>query len=151
MPCRQPSIASLICLYLQQNQGNVVPSTPVKGQADQSIRPPGWTGGVVNQARAHLLAATLGGSGSEPRNLVTMDQGANLRMFHEFEGEAAEIAATNPTHCYAYTVTPEYLGTPGKAEDRSLMMPHRVIGNLVDLCTGEVEINQRHVDNLLPH
>lgn len=120
-------------------------------EADQSIRPPGWTGGVVNQARAHLLAATLGGSGSEPRNLVTMDQGANLRMFHEFEGEAAEIAATNPTHCYAYTVTPEYLGTPGKAEDRSLMMPHRVIGNLVDLCTGEVEINQRHVDNLLPH
>ena len=120
-------------------------------EADQSIRPPGWTGGVVNQARAHLLAATLGGSGSEPRNLVTMDQGANLRMFHEFEGEAAEIAATNPTHCYAYTVTPEYLGTPGKAEDRSLMMPHRVTGNLVDLCTGEVEINQRHVDNLLPH
>lgn len=123
--------------------------------ADHSIEPPGWTGGgpdLANQARTHLLGQALGGSGSERRNLVTFDQGANLRMFNEFERDTIAIATTSDTAtCFEYTVTPEYLGIPKSPTDRSALMPHRITATLVDLCTGETLINRRFVDNLLPH
>jgi peptidoglycan hydrolase-like protein with peptidoglycan-binding domain len=125
--------------------------------ADNSILPPGWTGGgkdSANQARAHLLGDKLGGSGSEPRNLVTFDQGANVRMFNEFEKEAIEIAiaiANGTRICFEYIVTPEYLRIPKSTTDRSALMPHRITGTLINLCTGEILINRRFVDNLLPH
>jgi DNA/RNA non-specific endonuclease len=122
--------------------------------ADARITPPGWTGGgrdSAGQARTHLLGKALGGSGSEARNLVTFERGANLRMFAEFEKDVREIVITMPTDCFEYSVTPEYLSTPKSPTDRSNLMPHRIRASLTNLCTGEVPINGRTVDNLLPH
>lgn len=123
--------------------------------ANHAIEPPGWTGGGTdraNQARTHLLGQALGGSGSEARNLVTFDQGANVRMFNEFERDTIAITSTSEAAtCFRYTVTPEYLGIPKSPTDRSALMPHRITATLVDLCTGETLINRRFVDNLLPH
>jgi peptidoglycan hydrolase-like protein with peptidoglycan-binding domain len=124
-------------------------------EANPAIEPPGWTGGGVHladQARAHLLGRELGGSGNERRNLVTMDAGANRRMYAEFEKETHDISSTSdPDTCFEYTVIPEYLGLPKSPTDRSALMPHRVRATLVDLCTDAVLINGRFVDNLLPH
>lgn len=123
--------------------------------ADDSILPPGWTGGgkgSAGQARAHLLGDKLGGSGSERRNLVTFDQGANLRMFNEFERETIDIVITSGDGmCFRYIVTPEYLGIPKSETDRSRLMPHRIVATLINLCTGQTVVNRRFVDNLLPH
>jgi peptidoglycan hydrolase-like protein with peptidoglycan-binding domain len=132
-------------------KGKPDPGTPT----DRSIEPPGWTGGgkdLANQARTHLLGQALGGSGSERRNLVTFDQGANVRMFNEFERETIDITSTSdPATCFKYIVTPEYIGSPKSPTDRSALMPHRITATLVDLCTDAVLINHRSVDNLLPH
>jgi RHS repeat-associated protein len=42
--------------------------------AAQSLRPPGFMGGAANQARGHLLARMLGGSGDTLDNLFTITQ-----------------------------------------------------------------------------
>ncbi|WP_031479179.1 RHS repeat-associated core domain-containing protein [Streptomyces bicolor] len=42
--------------------------------ANQSIHPPGFLGGDYNQARGHLLAKMLGGSGDIPENLFAITQ-----------------------------------------------------------------------------
>ena len=54
--------------------------------------PPGWQGHGTryNEARAHLLARRLGGSGTDARNIVTMThQGANTPQMSSFEGKVA--------------------------------------------------------------
>ncbi|NEA59592.1 hypothetical protein G3I60_36905 [Streptomyces sp. SID13666] len=43
-------------------------------KANNSLRPPGFLGGNENQARGHLLAAMLGGSGNTLDNLFTITQ-----------------------------------------------------------------------------
>ncbi|MEZ4330070.1 MAG: DNA/RNA non-specific endonuclease [Polyangiales bacterium] len=57
--------------------------------ANGSIRPPGWEGGLHphHHNRAHLLGNALGGSGDEPRNLITMTSGSNHP--HMYVPEAA--------------------------------------------------------------
>jgi hypothetical protein len=45
-------------------------------KSDRRIAPPGWSGHgrIHNEARAHLAGRDLGGSGEDPRNIVTMTQ-----------------------------------------------------------------------------
>ncbi|MEU6774795.1 RHS repeat-associated core domain-containing protein [Streptomyces sp. NPDC046759] len=43
-------------------------------EANPSIRPPGFLGGAYNQARGHMLARMLGGSGDHPDNLFAITQ-----------------------------------------------------------------------------
>lgn len=74
--------------------------------ADRRLTPPGWQGNgrKYNEARSHLLARDLGGSGSDMRNIVTLTQnGANTPQMRDFEqgvarrvrgGEVVEYSAT---------------------------------------------------------
>jgi RHS repeat-associated protein len=50
--------------------------------------PPGWQGGghPHHQQRSHVVADTLGGSGSDPRNLVTLTDGSNHPGMSSVEG-----------------------------------------------------------------
>lgn len=64
---------------------------------DRRVHPPGWQGHGTkyNEARAHLVANQLGGTGRDPRMLVTMTQtGANAPQMSGFErGVAARARA----------------------------------------------------------
>jgi hypothetical protein len=76
-------------------------------KADRRQTPPGWQGNGkrFNEARCHLLAKQLGGSGSDPRNLVTLTQRpSNSPEMRSFEdrikrqvrtGEVVEYSATS--------------------------------------------------------
>jgi hypothetical protein len=62
-------------------------------EASQRLRPPGWQGNGrdFNEARGHLLANSLGGSGEDMRNLVTLTQNpANSPYMRDFEGRVAQ-------------------------------------------------------------
>lgn len=74
-------------------------------KADRRQTPPGWQGNgdKFKEARGHLLAKQLGGSGRDPRNLVTLTQKpSNSPQMQSFEdrvrrrvraGEVVEYAA----------------------------------------------------------
>jgi hypothetical protein len=54
----------------------------------RSITPPGFQGGVAGQARGHLLGNQLGGSGTDVRNIVTLQQNpANMPVMRSFENQ----------------------------------------------------------------
>jgi hypothetical protein len=79
-------------------------------EASRSIRPPGFQGGSANQARGHLLGRQLGGSGTEPRNLVTLQQRpANTPAMSTYEGRVR--AAVESGQTVQYSSTPVYDGT----------------------------------------
>ncbi len=55
---------------------------------DRNLEPPGWQGHgrIFNEARGHLLANALGGTGKEMWNLVTQtQQGSNTPQMRHFE------------------------------------------------------------------
>jgi hypothetical protein len=64
-------------------------------KADPRLKPPGWQGNgrIFNEARGHLLAKGLGGTGREMWNLVTLThRGANTPQMSNFErGVAARV------------------------------------------------------------
>jgi hypothetical protein len=79
-------------------------------EASRSIRPPGFQGGAANQARGHLLGRQLGGSGTEPRNLVTLEQrAANTPVMSTYEGRVR--AAVESGQTVQYASRPVYDGT----------------------------------------
>ena len=78
--------------------------------ASPSIRPPGFQGSHAGQARGHLLGAQLGGSGTDPRNLVTMQQTpANSPVMRGFENLVR--VAVEGGQVVDLTVTPIYSGS----------------------------------------
>ncbi len=90
------------------NKGNIGKGT------DASFTPPGWITGlnVVGQAtkiaRGHLLANILGGSGSDPRNIVPIcHQSTNTDMKNDIEIRVRDLVnnGTCPTVDYEVTVT----------------------------------------------
>lgn len=61
-------------------------------KANPKLKPPGWSGHGTNhnEARGHLLAKVLGGSGSDMRNLVTQTHAPmNSSWMRDFEVEVA--------------------------------------------------------------
>ncbi|MFI0397169.1 DUF4781 domain-containing protein [Paracoccus jiaweipingae] len=75
--------------------------------ARSSIRPPGFDGGGANHSRGHLLARMLGGSGDDPRNLVTLFQrDTNSPVMSDFERQVYLAAQAGET--VNYRVTPIY-------------------------------------------
>lgn len=79
-------------------------------RANTDIRPPGFAGGSFGQARGHLWARALGGSGDDARNLVTLLQyPANSPHMSAFEG--AVRTALQRGESVFYTVTPVYNGS----------------------------------------
>ncbi len=61
-------------------------------RASRRLRPPGWSGNgnAFNEARGHLLANMLGGTGREMQNLATLTQKpTNSPQMRNFEDEVA--------------------------------------------------------------
>jgi hypothetical protein len=78
--------------------------------ASRSILPPGFAGGAANHARGHLIARALGGSGRDPRNLVTLfNRGANSPVMRDFEAQVANAVRAGQT--VRYEVVPIYRGS----------------------------------------
>lgn len=82
------------------------------GSSVPTFDPPGWQGGAhpFHQQRSHLLADTLGGSGSDARNLVTLTDGANHPGMSTSEGQIRRYLRNNPTSSVTLEVTPHYTG-----------------------------------------
>lgn len=82
------------------------------GTSPPTIDPPGWVGGnhPFHQQRSHLLADTLGGSGSDARNLVTLTDGANHPGMSSVEGQLRRNLRANPTSSVMLEVKPHYVG-----------------------------------------
>ncbi|HST62996.1 MAG TPA: RHS repeat-associated core domain-containing protein, partial [Longimicrobium sp.] len=64
-----------------------------------TFNPPGWVGGQHphHQQRSHLIADTFGGSGSDPRNLVALTDGANHPGMSKLEGQIRRHVAAGNT------------------------------------------------------
>ncbi|HSU60203.1 MAG TPA: RHS repeat-associated core domain-containing protein [Bryobacteraceae bacterium] len=77
-----------------------------------TIDPPGWQGGEhpYHQQRSHLVADTFGGSGDDPRNLVTLTDGSNHPGMSEQEGKIRNYLKNNPDGRVLMEVTAEYDG-----------------------------------------
>lgn len=88
-------------------EGTLVPSMYNQGtKANDRIEPPGWKGqGTLhNQARGHLLAKILGGSGDIEHNLVTLEQNwTNSPVMRDFELDVAQALRGGETIKYAST------------------------------------------------
>jgi hypothetical protein len=79
-------------------------------EASQAIRPPGFAGGAAGQARGHLIARMLGGTGRDARNLVTLYQNpVNSPIMRDFEQEVYNAVDAGQT--VKYSVQPIYRGT----------------------------------------
>lgn len=77
--------------------------------ASSSIKPPGFLGGAEGHARGHLLGRQLGGSGKDPRNLVTLHQNpVNTPVMSSFERQVRKAVEAGET--VNYSVTPIYKG-----------------------------------------
>jgi hypothetical protein len=76
------------------------------------IKPPGWAGNgtLNNQARGHLFAKQLGGSGDMAENLVTLQQNwVNTPVMRGFENQVRMGA--QPGEIIQYSAVPNYRGT----------------------------------------
>jgi hypothetical protein len=78
--------------------------------AAQSIRPPGFGGQAAGQARGHLIAKMLGGTGQDARNLVTLYQNpVNSPIMRDLEQQIYNAVESGQT--VRYSVEPIYRGT----------------------------------------
>jgi len=92
-------------------------------KAARSIRPPGWQEKAPDkprpdQQRGHLNAAVLGGTGTDPRNLMTIPSNTNQEMW-SFERIVRDRAKSGEV--LEYQVHPFYDG-PGQSPSMVLMM-----------------------------
>ena len=77
--------------------------------AKSSIRPAGFGGQAQGHARGHLLGNQLGGSGSDPRNLMTIYQNpVNHPVMSSIEANVRK--AVEGGQIVNYKVTPIYNG-----------------------------------------
>jgi hypothetical protein len=79
-------------------------------KASGSIKPPGYGGQAAGQAKGHLIARSLGGSGGDARNLVTLYQNpVNTPIMSGFERAVANAVRAGET--VRYEVVPIYRGS----------------------------------------
>lgn len=84
---------------------HVLTGTP----ASRHITPPGFEGQPAGHARGHLLGAQIGGSGTDPKNLVTIHQTpANLPEMVSYERRVRK--ALEAGQQVDYSSTPVYVG-----------------------------------------
>ncbi|MCF0115618.1 MAG: DNA/RNA non-specific endonuclease, partial [Erysipelotrichaceae bacterium] len=77
--------------------------------ASASIKPPGFGGQASGHARGHLLGNQLGGTGKDPRNLVTIYQNpVNHPVMSGIESKVRKAVEAGQT--IRYSVTPVYNG-----------------------------------------
>ena len=77
---------------------------------DAVIDPPGWQGGEhpYHQQRGHLIAKHHGGSGNDPRNIVTITDGTNHPGMTKLENKITRHVKNGNT--VSIKVTPNYNG-----------------------------------------
>ncbi len=81
----------------------------IGSSASSSIKPPGFLGGGEGHARGHLFGSQLGGSGKDPRNLVTLYQNpVNTPVMSSFERQVRKAVEAGET--INYSVAPIYKG-----------------------------------------
>ena len=91
-------------------RATIVPEMIGTGSDAPRIRPPGFGGQQAGHARGHLLGSQLGGSGTEPRNLVTLFQNpANHPAMSGFEAQIR--AAVEAGQTVDYWSVPVYEGS----------------------------------------
>lgn len=110
-PWRRPDIRPRALNSSGQATGVAATLTaPLLGTGTRATgRPPGWrgNGNVFNEARGHLQARSLGGSGSDPRNRVTQTHiGSNTPQMSSFE--AAVARRVRDGEVIEYSATPLY-------------------------------------------
>lgn len=82
-------------------------------EANRKLKIPGFSGGTSNQARGHILAKRLGGSGDIRDNLFTITQNpTNSPMMSADEGKIYDAVAKGET--VTYNVYPEYADSTAK-------------------------------------
>ncbi|MEW5655235.1 DNA/RNA non-specific endonuclease [Streptomyces cinereoruber] len=82
-------------------------------EASRQLRPPGFSGGAHNQARGHLLANRLGGSGDTLDNLFTITQNpTNSPKMRDYEGKIYGAVAAGEK--VTYNVYLEYANSNAK-------------------------------------
>jgi hypothetical protein len=88
-------------------------------KARQRIRPPGFEGEAAGHARGHLFPRELGGSGRDPRNLVTLSQRpTNDPHMSSFDKVIAQKVRSGEV--IEYSSTPLY--TPGIGAPGAILM-----------------------------
>jgi hypothetical protein len=87
-------------------RGPIAPGT----RADRNIEPPGFQGGSANQSRGHLRGKQLGGSGTDPDNLITITQ-TPTNNSHMLREENAVRRAVESGEDVMYSVILEYDGS----------------------------------------
>jgi RHS repeat-associated protein len=72
------------------------------GSSPPTFDPPGWVSGEHpdHQQRSHIMADTLGGSGSDRRNLITLTDGSNHPGMSTLEGKIRRHVAAGNTVLY---------------------------------------------------
>ncbi|HEX8409525.1 MAG TPA: DNA/RNA non-specific endonuclease, partial [Thermoanaerobaculia bacterium] len=83
-----------------------------------TIRPPGWHDGGCpsHHNRGHLVGNAVGGSGAEPKNLVTLVAGTNHPIMYSFESIVKKYVTNKPGDKFYYVIWARYSGytlTPG--------------------------------------
>lgn len=113
--------------------------------ASGRIKPPGWIDGYpiseggAGQARAHLLAKDLGGSGSVESNLVTFQQNpTNTPKMSNFEQKVKKYVNDTGESVY-YQVTPLHNNTEGQ--------PYGVRMEAVSANGEGLNMNEEIIDN----
>jgi hypothetical protein len=90
-------------------------------KSNRRLKPSGWQGHgrKYNEARAHLIANLLGGTGRDMANLVTMTQnGANTPQMRDFEMDVARRVRQGEV--VEYSATPLY--SPGTLPPSAILM-----------------------------
>ncbi|UHS64485.1 DNA/RNA non-specific endonuclease (plasmid) [Agrobacterium vaccinii] len=83
------------------------------GTSPPTLNPPGFASGTAPNfhQRSHLLADTLGRSGSDPRNLVTLTDGSNHPGMSRIERQVRDFLRKNPNCSVTYVAIPLYNGS----------------------------------------
>ncbi|GGS81522.1 DNA/RNA non-specific endonuclease [Streptomyces badius] len=119
-PCSDPTWGGRVT-FLRDGQGRLHEMNAAltrnmldKGtEASQRLRPPGFSGGARNQARGHLLANRLGGSGNTLDNLFTITQNpTNSPKMRDYEGKIYDAVAAGEK--VTYNVYLEYANSNAK-------------------------------------
>lgn len=99
--------------------------------ANQRIHPPGWVSGLAPyyQHRGHLIAKSLGGSGQDWNNLVTLTDGTNVSLMAEMERIGREILDAHANQTFLYISEALYVPADYPASGNPLAvfpMPSRI-------------------------
>jgi RHS repeat-associated protein len=101
--------------------------------SEPTLDPPGWLGGKHphHHQRSHLIGDTLGGSGSDARNLVALTDGSNHPGMSVLEGRVRRYLRDTPGARVLLEVTAQYDTPSARVPDRIRMTALGTNGELL--------------------